>query len=264
MTEYDFSPEAYNRHLASQHRVSNWVSHTEDHRPAFGNAFKVLPPGASASAPPTPPLPDPVLPGHSVSARHLPTDPRVLQHQQQPQYYYPHLQTESQPQSRSSSRHRTHRSKKKQSSSAYIVAVPPATNAPAYVYAPSGWVPSAGLVILPSKGSKTSIVYSPPGTQYAYPPPPPQLQHAYTSPTNTYPYTSPPNSTLTSPQSFAYPGPYAFPQPVTFPQPQPPAQMYSAPLGQAMYQPVIPIMESGKKSKKRDKGLKKSKSEVWR
>jgi hypothetical protein len=38
MTEYDFSPEAYQRHLANMHRISKWVDKTEQHRPQFSNA----------------------------------------------------------------------------------------------------------------------------------------------------------------------------------------------------------------------------------
>ncbi|KAG5640529.1 hypothetical protein DXG03_008218, partial [Asterophora parasitica] len=38
MTEYDFSPEAYQAHLANMERISRWVDRTEDHRPEFANA----------------------------------------------------------------------------------------------------------------------------------------------------------------------------------------------------------------------------------
>jgi len=38
MTEYDFSPQAYQRHLANMHHVSRWVDHTEQHRPHFADA----------------------------------------------------------------------------------------------------------------------------------------------------------------------------------------------------------------------------------
>lgn len=36
MTEYDYSPEAYDRYLATQRRIANWVDQTEHHRPQFG------------------------------------------------------------------------------------------------------------------------------------------------------------------------------------------------------------------------------------
>jgi len=42
MTEYDFSPEAYQAHLANMHRISNWVGATEEHRPEFGNAAALV------------------------------------------------------------------------------------------------------------------------------------------------------------------------------------------------------------------------------
>ncbi|KAF8961035.1 hypothetical protein BDZ97DRAFT_1268607 [Flammula alnicola] len=38
MTEYDYSPEAYERHLATQNRIANWVDTTEQHRPQFEHA----------------------------------------------------------------------------------------------------------------------------------------------------------------------------------------------------------------------------------
>ncbi|KAF5368711.1 hypothetical protein D9615_010296 [Tricholomella constricta] len=42
MTEYDFSPEAYQAHLANMHRISKWVDRTEDHRPEFVDAAAAL------------------------------------------------------------------------------------------------------------------------------------------------------------------------------------------------------------------------------
>ncbi|RDB27197.1 hypothetical protein Hypma_004430 [Hypsizygus marmoreus] len=38
MTEYDFSPEAYQHHLANMHRIGKWVDTTEQHRPQFTDA----------------------------------------------------------------------------------------------------------------------------------------------------------------------------------------------------------------------------------
>ncbi|KAG6916928.1 hypothetical protein DXG01_004689 [Tephrocybe rancida] len=38
MTEYDYSPEAYQAHLANMSRISKWVDRTEEHRPEFANA----------------------------------------------------------------------------------------------------------------------------------------------------------------------------------------------------------------------------------
>ncbi|KAG6830484.1 hypothetical protein H0H92_000491 [Tricholoma furcatifolium] len=35
MTEYDYSPDAYERYISNQQRVANWVDRTEEHRPEF-------------------------------------------------------------------------------------------------------------------------------------------------------------------------------------------------------------------------------------
>ncbi|EDR02374.1 putative leucine-rich protein [Laccaria bicolor S238N-H82] len=61
MTEYDFSPEAYERHLATQQRIGRWVDETEKYPQE--NPFIPLPPNPLppsdyvASAPPAPPPP---------------------------------------------------------------------------------------------------------------------------------------------------------------------------------------------------------------
>ncbi|KAF5312096.1 hypothetical protein D9619_003503 [Psilocybe cf. subviscida] len=39
MTEYDYSPEAYDRFLATQDRIAKWVDTTERHRPEFQAPF---------------------------------------------------------------------------------------------------------------------------------------------------------------------------------------------------------------------------------
>jgi len=38
MTEYDFSPEAYERYTATQNRIAQWVDDMEQHRPEFQHA----------------------------------------------------------------------------------------------------------------------------------------------------------------------------------------------------------------------------------
>ncbi|KAF9535414.1 hypothetical protein CPB83DRAFT_830438 [Crepidotus variabilis] len=38
MTEYDYSPEAYERYLATQNRIAKWVDDAERHRPEFKHA----------------------------------------------------------------------------------------------------------------------------------------------------------------------------------------------------------------------------------
>lgn len=39
MTEYDYSPEAYERHLNTQRRIATWVDRTEAYRPQFASAL---------------------------------------------------------------------------------------------------------------------------------------------------------------------------------------------------------------------------------
>jgi hypothetical protein len=64
MTEYDFSPQAYERHLANMQRISRWVAQTEHHRSQFANAAALTTPASMESAqkasftrrPPPPPL----------------------------------------------------------------------------------------------------------------------------------------------------------------------------------------------------------------
>jgi hypothetical protein len=62
MTEYDFSPEAYDRYLRTQQRIAQWVDNTEAHRPQFGKDVHHLV-DASHLHPPRPGA-GPVQPGH--------------------------------------------------------------------------------------------------------------------------------------------------------------------------------------------------------
>jgi hypothetical protein len=39
MTEYDYSPAAYEKYISTQHRVSDWVSSQSDHTQSYGNPF---------------------------------------------------------------------------------------------------------------------------------------------------------------------------------------------------------------------------------
>ncbi|KAF5356204.1 hypothetical protein D9756_004114 [Leucocoprinus leucothites] len=67
MTEYDFSPEAYDRYIQTQSRVANWVHHTEQHRRGFESAA----PGAPGIPPVprrhSPPIPERYIPSHRPS-----------------------------------------------------------------------------------------------------------------------------------------------------------------------------------------------------
>ncbi|PCH35151.1 hypothetical protein WOLCODRAFT_139769 [Wolfiporia cocos MD-104 SS10] len=52
MTEYDFSPEAYEKHLATQTRVMNWVSDQASHAPHYKDPIRV--PHSPRRVPPPP------------------------------------------------------------------------------------------------------------------------------------------------------------------------------------------------------------------
>jgi hypothetical protein len=43
MTEYDYSPDAVERYMATQSRVSNWVSHQSSEAPKYSNPFQYSP-----------------------------------------------------------------------------------------------------------------------------------------------------------------------------------------------------------------------------
>jgi len=64
MTEYDFSPAAYERHLKNQNRVSNWVSSQSSHTKSYSNPFV-----PSAYHPPQPLPPDDTRPSARASSR---------------------------------------------------------------------------------------------------------------------------------------------------------------------------------------------------
>jgi hypothetical protein len=50
MTEYDYSPQAYERYLATQNRIANWVDKTEQHRGEYQSA-DAGPPDLTRSGP---------------------------------------------------------------------------------------------------------------------------------------------------------------------------------------------------------------------
>lgn len=153
MTEYDYSPAAYERHLATQHRIANWVSQTEGHRPEFGNALQVVP------APVTQAFPNPAFDTRGGKNAHStittgPTPARSSQIQRLPSQSHSTTRHHS-----SSSLHNLYnqsQSGRSQACSAYALPTSSAT----YIYAPSGWVASAGLVMLPLNGQPPSAVVS--------------------------------------------------------------------------------------------------------
>jgi len=81
MTEYDFSPEAYQQHLANMSRISHWVDRTERHRPEFQDASVLL---DSSSLPPLYSPDDP--PRGKLRKRPPPLPLHLPPH---PQYLYP-------------------------------------------------------------------------------------------------------------------------------------------------------------------------------
>lgn len=77
MTEYDYSPEAYERYLATQTRIANWVDKTEQHRPQFQ-------PAVPSGSPPDPSM----RPRHPSYDSH--SKPKLPYQQQQPRQLFIH------------------------------------------------------------------------------------------------------------------------------------------------------------------------------
>ncbi|KAF9457291.1 hypothetical protein BDZ94DRAFT_254199 [Collybia nuda] len=153
MTEYDYSPEAYERYTRTQQRIAEWVDRTEEQRPHFG----------SADAPRTWGVASPLLQSatkdtyansHRSPGPMQPLRPMNVQQQsvaQQQQYQSPHKHSSH----RSSHGHKPHRS-------AYVVTTPPAT-VPGYAYIYTNPQGTPGVMIVPPKGS---VAASPPPTYY--------------------------------------------------------------------------------------------------
>ena len=81
MTEYDFSPQAYERHLATQTRISSWVNETNGHSPA--NPFLPLPGehGSVVSPNSQPPSSSTAgSPYHTQATRYDPASPVYISH----------------------------------------------------------------------------------------------------------------------------------------------------------------------------------------
>ncbi|KIM48255.1 hypothetical protein M413DRAFT_226400 [Hebeloma cylindrosporum] len=85
MTEYDYSPEAYERYLATQTRIANWVDKTEQHRPYFQPAVPSGSPPANPSRPSYDSLSKPKHSSPPPPARHHPQ--QYVQPQQRRQLY---------------------------------------------------------------------------------------------------------------------------------------------------------------------------------
>ncbi|KAG6885289.1 hypothetical protein C0993_003573 [Termitomyces sp. T159_Od127] len=282
MTEYDYSPEAYERYMETQQRISKWVATTEGYRNEYGNALTLPPSQTGSSIQPIGQLPGPqslrsshsqyiqkalhsephvttprqrsavdlgsqmqrsnyetssrssapyvspqsqqprrvsqhvcstnvhtapsqhrainptktsttyVAVSHSNPSQHRDTHTTVKtstthaavsagSHPQKPLIPSRHTSIQPEAHAQHSQDHKvtSHRSIASasplqkvplghhastpqldatcQAPPTYMLTIPPSEK-PTYVYAPSGWVPSAGLVIVPSKGRSTSIV----------------------------------------------------------------------------------------------------------
>ncbi|KAF9568447.1 hypothetical protein CPC08DRAFT_757546 [Agrocybe pediades] len=92
MTEYDFSPEAYERYLATQARIANWVDKTEQHRAQFEHAIQPSPP--PSGSPPARPSHHSYDSHHGSRSKRSPPPPMHLhghpQQYQQPRQLFIH------------------------------------------------------------------------------------------------------------------------------------------------------------------------------
>ena len=109
MTEYDFSPEAYERHLATQARIARWVDDTSSQSPE--NPFSALPGdyesvASSAHSPHPHPQDHAALPARYANTNALPLSPS---------YSYHSFDSAKRHKSKHS-RHNTHRSRSLQPS----------------------------------------------------------------------------------------------------------------------------------------------------
>ncbi|KAF5376984.1 hypothetical protein D9615_007347 [Tricholomella constricta] len=218
MTEYDFSPGAYDRYLATQRRIASWVDHTEGHRPEYGNAFTVQPAFVTSE---------------SYSLRSPPTLAAPSHHTlraSQSQYFCPSSQSHAQPQPRPATRHRSSANLRSPASvrasqtvhTPTYVGVPSASGKPAYVYAPSRWVATGGMVAVPSQNA--SVMISAPATYTQVQTHMPQPQ-SYAPTVQAYPYStyqaSPPPTYPTKTPMASHPHASTFTQTV-----YPPAYAY--------------------------------------
>ncbi|KAK2461959.1 hypothetical protein APHAL10511_006422 [Amanita phalloides] len=141
MTEYDFSPEAYDRYIANQRRIAHWVDNTELHRAEFNPATDPDPMRRTSSHDPPPrpshrrhsSLPYPPVPHypfpHNAAGPSLPGPMPIVPPPPRVMYVSP---------PRSPNSRQSHHS-----AATYVVAPPPALSSPyyqyPYPYAPAGY-----------------------------------------------------------------------------------------------------------------------------
>jgi len=193
MTEYDYSPEGYERYLATQRRIANWVNQTEHHRPQFGPTTQSVadtrtkhhrhyhrpPPSDSgsddsyAAGPGYPgPMPGP-MPG--LMPLHSPPPPPMYPHQPiyqpmvpplpSPGYTFPPIYPDHH---RSSRSHRRSHSRSPRHPSAFHFTSPPTSPIYPHGYPPPPMLgyPPQGFVMMPPpppplpRGRKMSFMVS--------------------------------------------------------------------------------------------------------
>lgn len=250
MTEYDYSPEGYQRYLETQERISRWVDTAEAHRHQFQAPFGSRSDvgkseqwdgvsrtsrrnedyrGTSARGPPPPPPPPPlyhpkpvpaagVAPALTETWQQTRGDPTAVQYQQQP----PAFVITQQSKRKSSKSHKSHKSSSRsRPSPTYIIhtpGVPPPPSVsisqpPPGQYGPPSNTSGVTYITTDHTGypvTHTAPLYQIPGSVYSYSTPP----AAASSPpiySNPPPMMSPYTSPPTSPP---LPGsPYHQPQP---------------------------------------------------
>lgn len=165
MTEYDYSPEAYERYTRTQQRIAEWVDRTEEHRPHFGSVE------AQRQRGPAPFLHSaskglqsmfrrrrPSSSSHSSDSSssdayaNNPRSPGPMQPLRPMNLQHPTTQYQQQPKEHKHSSHRPSHNHKSHRSPTYIVTTPPAT-APAYGYVYANTQGTPGVMVVSPKGS---------------------------------------------------------------------------------------------------------------
>lgn len=242
MTEYDYSPEAYDRYMRTQQRIAQWVDNTEAHRPEFGDYLadpSLLParPGHRSTRSLHDAIQYPPSPSSSSSASssedYPPNNdiPRGMQHVPGLHPMYQHQQPNASrklphTRRRSSSHHHHHHHRSHRSTVPYIVSPPPNTPEGQYPY---GYTINRGTIVSPGpygftpKASQTyatspvsfplsSLVLDPVSQTCVYQP----HSNPYSPPGMAYYNTSYPQPSYTSPTSVSPPGAYSIYAPQNF------------------------------------------------
>jgi len=216
MTEYDYSPEAYDRFLHTQQRIAQWVDNTEAHRPEFDPDSSLLhtrpghrstrsmhddlhfPRQRSPSSSSSSSLSEDYINENDIprSMQHVPGLHPMYQHEQRPGPIDASSRRHHTRRRSSSHHHRSHRS----AIQSYMVSPPP--NTPEHPY---GYTVNRGTIVSPgpygftTKGTHTYPTSPPHSNPYSTPTP---MSYYNTS----YPF-SPPS--YTSPTAISPPGAYS-------------------------------------------------------